>query len=400
MVECFLGAIHRKSQRPRPRRSNGICTGTRIFVIVTPMYLPTTLLSSQHQVHQNQHRHALQHRIPGTSLQQLPIGQQPQPSSIQPQPGPRLPNGIPPRPGLGFSSTVPNGVAGSMQPGGPTSFPIPGPLPNGLPGQPGPPPPGGVPPVQPQNYPQMHAGQRPSLSGPQPPQNPQQPPPSQGSQPPQQRGQSNGPFPSPTMAHSPQNPPGMQPQQHPQQPPPMGQLAGPSPHLQHLPRGSMHPPQGMNPVNPQQGPGPGGNPPSASSQFQRSPSRAGTPAQGQGGMMQPSPSMAPRPMPGTAAAVAESLNAELTHIPPAHLQQLKQEVGIGPKELSALTSLDKVGFRACSRYEMLLMLKFAFIATDTGCASATETWRWSPTAKQCNTWSFKPDDATPQSWTE
>lgn len=400
MVECFLGSLYSKSQWQRFRGSNAIHPGTRIFVIISLIYLPTTIQSFQHQAHQHQHRQAAQQRIPGPPLQQLPIGQQPQPS-MGPQPISRPPNalnGIPSRPGLSFTPTMPNGVSGPMQPGGPTVFPMQSSLPNGLPGQPGPPPPGSAPPAQPQAYQQLHPGQRPSISGPQQPQNPQQPLPPQG-QPPQ-RVQQNGPFQSPTMAHSPQNPPGQQPPQHPQQPPPMSQLAGPSPHLQHLTRGGMHPPQGMNSMNSQQGPGPGGNSSSASG-FQRSPSRSGTPGQGQGGMPLPSPSMASRQPPGVPGITAAEnhTNAELLQIPQSLLQQLKQEAGVGAKDLPSLTLSDKVGFRASSGNSTRRML-IPFVAKDIEYASTTETWRRTSTAKQCNCWSFEHDDATSQSWTE
>jgi hypothetical protein len=328
-----------------------------IFLIISPMYLPTPIFSFQHQAQQQQHRQAAQ-RIPVTALQQLPLGQQSQ-SSILTRPVHANGIQIPPRQGLGFIPHYPNDVPRPMPPGGPTTFPMQGSLPNGLPGQPGPHP-SGAPPVQPQNYPQMHPGQRPSISGPQP-QNPQQQP-QQGQQQPQ-RGQPNGPFQSPTMAPSPQNQPGQQPPQHPQQPPPMGQLAGPS-HLQHL-RGGMHPPQGMNPMNPQQGPGPGGNQTTVTSQFQRSPSRSGTPGgqgqgQGQGGMLHPSPSMASRQPPGANNMTAQEnhINSELMQIPQSMLQQLKQDAGVGAKELQSLTLADKVGAVVSSSLVILMLIFF------------------------------------------
>jgi hypothetical protein len=56
--------------------------------------------------------------------------------------------------------------------------------------------------------------------------------------------------------------------------------------------------------------------------------------------------MAPRQPPGSGGitAVENNINAELMHMPQSVLQQLKQEAGIGTKDLPSLTLADKVSF--------------------------------------------------------
>lgn len=244
-------------------------------------------------------------------------------------------------PGFTTNGPIPNGVGpsampqGSMLPGG-NSFSMGGPgphLPNGITGS-GPPP--GAPQMQQNNF-QPLTGQRPPLGG--PPQQPQQPQQ-------QQRGANgiqSGPFQSPTMAHSPQNsgiPPGQQPpQQGPQHPQaPMGPL-GPSPHL--MSRG-MAPPggsQGMNPMMPGQ---PGSTPTQSYQQLGgRPPSRTATP--GQGGMMvHSSPSFMARQPPPGGAMTEQAMLLELRSIPSNTLLTLKQEIGLGDKDLLTLTPQEKV----------------------------------------------------------
>ncbi|RDB18487.1 hypothetical protein Hypma_000245 [Hypsizygus marmoreus] len=314
------------------------------------------LLYTQHQAQQLMQRQANQR------LQPQLTGQPPQPS-MHPQPPQqlgRMANGIAPRPGMGFmpNGPMPNGVGpqqGSMQPGGPNAFSMPGggPQPNGIPGQPGPPPPGAIPSAQPSNFQTLLPGQRPQIGGGIPPQ--QQPPQQQ-----QQRGP-NGPFQSPNMGGSPQNPPGPQPPQHSQQQqhpqPPMGQLGGPSPHLSHMNRGGMLPPnQGMNPMNPQQGPpGQQGNPSHPYQQGGRPPSRTATPGQGQGGMMHPnpSPSLAPRQPPGgqMMGVGMTDINNQLMNVPNNLLTQIKQELGID-KDLPNLTNQEKQRILGAYRTKM------------------------------------------------
>ncbi|KAJ6581087.1 hypothetical protein B0H19DRAFT_1113560 [Mycena capillaripes] len=255
------------------------------------------MIYTQHQAHlatmkQNQNR--------APPPQQLPM---PTSGLMQHQP----PMGRPGMNGIGPQRFAPNGVIqngippGNAQPPGPTAF-AGGPMPNGImPG--GPPPPG--------------MGQQPTFMGqPRPPLVGQARPPNGGP-----------PFQSPTMAHSPPNPQPQPPQGQPQHAPPMGQL-GP-------PRGGMLPPnqQGMNPG--QQTPTPyqnlGGRPPS----------RTSTP---QSGLMNPSPSMAPRqPMiPGADPRDINTINNDFQNIPPQLLPALKNELGLGDKNPHQLTPQDKL----------------------------------------------------------
>jgi hypothetical protein len=93
------------------------------------------------------------------------------------------------------------------------------------------------------------------------------------------------------------------------------------------------------------------------------------------------------------AAQENHMNSELLGIPQSILQQFKQEMGIGAKDLSALTLIDKVGSVASSGHNVYVDF---FLATDTGYVSTTEVWRRPAAAKQSNSWSFEPDDATSQ----
>lgn len=102
---------------------------------------------------------------------------------------------------------------------------------------------------------------------------------------------------------------------------------------------SMLPPgqQGMNPgqMAPTPYPNMGGRPPS----------RTATPQSG--GMMNPSPSLAPRQPPGMmpGADPRQDMNAiinEYPSIPPQMLPSLKAEAGLGDKALQHLTQQEKV----------------------------------------------------------
>ncbi|KAK2464043.1 hypothetical protein APHAL10511_003987 [Amanita phalloides] len=249
---------------------------------------------------------------------------------------------------LQMNGPMPNGVTSApLQSGqipGPRQFPNmggPGPQPNGIPGSGHPPTPGSTP-AQAQNFQSLLPNQR-SVGPPGGPQQSPQPP-----QPLQQR--QNGPFhPSPTMANSPQaggpgsapqrqTTPQQQPLQPPQhtQPPPMGQLPGPSPHIQHLNR-AMPPP--LNHLNP--GVQQAGNTPNPSfAQIARPPSRANTPG-GQPGMMQPSPSLSARQPPGGAMIPPNQDFMDLRHIPPQTLIMLRQDLGLGDRDINQMTPAEK-----------------------------------------------------------
>lgn len=212
------------------------------------------------------------------------------------------------------NGTLPNGV-------GPPAAPGPGPFgqPNGT-SNPGNPPHGAVnPPPQgatfmPGNMP------RPPLNGPPPPPGQVQ----------QVRGTGGPPFQSPTMAHSPPGSGAPPPQQTAQ----FGVPVGASPHMANMVMGrGMIPQSPMNP-NPQGStPQPGQQPVQGPSQFTvgRPPSRTTTPAG-----VQPSPSLAVRQVNG------DIINMEVLQIPNATLEILKSELGLGGKEINALTSIDKV----------------------------------------------------------
>ncbi|KAJ6624852.1 hypothetical protein B0H10DRAFT_1871923 [Mycena sp. CBHHK59/15] len=254
------------------------------------------MVYTQHQAHQaalkqNQNR-AQAPPQPGMLSQLQPLGPR---GSM---------NGV----GRGFppNGVMTNGMPPGVQPVGPTSFHMSGPpQPNGI--MPGP----SVPPMGQQPF---LGQQRLPLGGPPRPPN------------------GGPPFQSPTMAHSPPNP-GQQQSQTPQQPqhaqPPMGQLGPPH-------RGGMLPPgqQGMNP---------GQQTPTASYQplTGRPPSRTSTPQSGI--MTHPSPSMAPRqPMvPGTDPRDVNGINNELQNIPNQIFNMLKQELGLGDKNIHSLTLQDK-----------------------------------------------------------
>lgn len=241
---------------------------------------------------------------------------------------PRQPGALPP------NMPMPNGVGTPAPPGGQPSMPngVTGPAPFHMHPQPNgaPAPPGGPSPQQQpgQQFPphMLAMGQRP---GPPQQQQPgqQQPGQQQPGQPGQQRGMPN--YQSPTMAPSPQG-------THPGQP---GQ--GPSPQMQHMVRGGMPPPQGM------QVGGPGGpmqQPPTPSFQPMgaRPPSRPVTPAKP---MMLPSPSMQNRligqPADMRQMHAGATVEAEYSRLQPAHVQQLKQELGID-RDMPSLTFDDKV----------------------------------------------------------
>lgn len=135
-----------------------------------------------------------------------------------------------------------------------------------------------------------------------------------------------GPYSSPTMAHSPQNPGGSGQQT------PGGMGSGQTP-LTQMNRGAMPPPN----VNAQ---GTGGQGPFG--QIGRSPSQPGSPGQA---VMPPGPSplLAARQPQGMHAQINETnINAEISRIPPNILMSLKQEIGLGDKDLPSLTLDDKV----------------------------------------------------------
>ena len=109
----------------------------------------------------------------------------------------------------------------------------------------------------------------------------------------------------------------------------------------HMSRGGMLPPnQGMTT---QQGSSNQNNAPTPGQYPQpgQTPSRTGTPGQGQGVMMNPSPSLAARQPPGASGSMND-LNNLILGIPQGALLQIKTETGIPDKDIGALTHLDKV----------------------------------------------------------
>lgn len=310
------------------------------------------MVYTHHQANQAMQRQLQQQRMQPPTQASLPGAPVGQPGGPQQPPAQRMMNGpIGQRLGAPFQINGPisNGVtSGSLQPGqiapAPSSFPNmggPGPQPNGIPGSGHPQTPGSAPA---QIFPSLMPNQRPIGAAGGPQQSPQPPQPLQ-----QQR--QNGPFQSsPTMVNSPQanvpstpqqqpQQPQQQPPQHHTQPPPMGQLGapGPSPHMQHLNR-SMPPPQGLNPLNPgvQQ---PGNTPNSSFAQLGRPPSRTNTPG-GQSSMLHPSPSLSARQPPGN-AMVQSNQDIELRHIPTSIFLMLRQELGLGDRDISQMTPAEK-----------------------------------------------------------
>ncbi|KAI0653019.1 hypothetical protein C8Q70DRAFT_656777 [Cubamyces menziesii] len=161
------------------------------------------------------------------------------------------------------------------------------------------------------------------------------PPPSQGNAPhlvqgqrPPQRGLNGGLYHSPTMAHSPPNTQGGS-----QQGSAVGGMGpvGTNPPLTQINnRGNMPPPSG--PVasmgTPQHTPQP-----AYQQLVKRSPSNPGSPGSA---MTARSPSMSNRQPP-----MVDMLNAEIMRIPPPMLPQLKQEMGLGDKDMAALSVEEK-----------------------------------------------------------
>lgn len=228
---------------------------------------------------------------------------------------PRMMNGMPQRPGNFLTNgTLPNGVVPPGAPG-----PAPFNQPNGT-TNPGNPPHGTVNPPPQAAF--MPGAVRPPLNGPPPPPGQVQ----------QVRGATTGPFQSPMMANSPPGP-GAPP---PQQPTQFGMPVGASPHMANMAMGRPNIPQSpMNP-NPQGNtPQPGQQTGQVPNQFGvgRPPSRTTTP----GAITQPSPSLAVRQVNG------DIINMEILQIPNATLEILKAELGLLGKDISALTSIDKVG---------------------------------------------------------
>ncbi|KAL4251579.1 hypothetical protein ABKN59_006712 [Abortiporus biennis] len=222
-----------------------------------------------------------------------------------PQRAPYAPRQVPVAPGGG----VANGV-------GPSTVHQ-GPMPNGASYPTGAPQPNGAPPSNagPSSQPMLTA-QRPG--------GPQQRAPN---------GIVNGPYQSPTMAHSPQNPgpsSGSQPGSS------MGGPMGPNPSMN---RGAMLPPNG-----PQSGPmGSAQQTPQPAFQQISGPSASnpGSPAQA-GLRTAPSPSMAARQPPGPPNNIMQdALNAELNRINPNYIPVLKQEAGLGNKDLLSLNQEEK-----------------------------------------------------------
>ncbi|TBU56773.1 hypothetical protein BD310DRAFT_823001 [Dichomitus squalens] len=245
-----------------------------------------------------------QHQQQVQAAAQKPQARPGQPGAAHPV---RFPNGVqrPPNPTV----APPNGIVApsGQQPGPPPNgtqnavpFPANGPQPNGVPG---------------------------SSGGPAPPQGPtmpQAPPPNQRTGPPQQR-LNGGPFQSPQMAHSPPN-------TQPGGPPPHNPMApvGQNQPLTQM-RGTMHPPNG--PPGPQQTPQPG-----YQAFVGRSPNNPGSPAVHQ------SPSMAHRQVPGMAGLQPmspEMLTQELNRIPPPSLHKLRQDLGMGDKDITTMTTEEK-----------------------------------------------------------
>lgn len=210
-------------------------------------------------------------------------------------------NGVPPVPG-----TMPNGTQGAPYHGGPQVNGISGPP--GGPGGPG------------QSQHQLLSGQRPVG--------------------PPQRGP-NGvlSYRSPTMVHSPQNPGA-----GPQPPNPgstMGQIGASQSLTQLNARAGMLPPNGpQNSLGPSQH-----TPQQAMQQLGRSPSQPGSPAMNGHGPS-PSPSMAARQPPGMHPADMRQLDNqmfnEILRLPTDVLNRLRQEAGVGDKDLPSLTAEERV----------------------------------------------------------
>lgn len=198
-------------------------------------------------------------------------------------------NGAPPAPG-----SIPNGTQGASFPGGGQ--------PNGVAG-----PPGAPGQAQPQNL--QFPGQRPVGT---------------------QHRAPNGiaHYQSPTMAHSPQNP-GAVPQQQ-NAGPGLGPMGNTQPLTQIHSRGGMLPPNGPQNLGPAQ-----------HNQYQqhgRSPSQPGSPAQNSV-MPSPSPSLASRQIQGGLMQPAEhAFQNELLRVPSDVMQRLRQEAGIGEKDLLSMTT--------------------------------------------------------------
>ncbi|KAI8985655.1 hypothetical protein BD414DRAFT_537151 [Trametes punicea] len=212
------------------------------------------------------------------------------------QNGPQI-NGIGPHGPQPQSATMPNGAPHAV------SFPGNASQANGVPGSSAGPP-GGAPPPPQAHVAHMVPGQRP----------------------PQQRGVNGGQFQSPTMAHSSPNMQG-----GPQQGNPAGGMGpiGTNPPLTQM-RGNMLPPSGPT--------GPMGNPqhtpqPAYQQLVGRSPSNPGSPASA---MTARSPSLAHRQPP-----TVEMLNAEINRMPPPTLQKIKQDMGLGDKDVASFTPEEK-----------------------------------------------------------
>lgn len=304
MVERFLGTIHSQEQWCRDRGCYCLYTGMSLSTDNSVLFHAALMQHQTQQLVQRQNQRAQQ---PTQSMRYV-NGMQRTPGMAMPPNG-QVPNGVAPGP-------IPAGAPGGM----PFAMSGPGSQPNGIPGSSATPSASGGP-LQPPG------GFQPGLS-------------SQRPMAPQQRGPNGmGSFQSPTMAHSPQNTGGPPGQQH----PPMSQL-GPSPHMAPLHRGMM-PPNGMQGmagtggIPGQQTPNPG------FPQMGRPPSRSGTGTPGKNMMMQPSPSMSARQIPMTAADMRQmenAINQDIHRFDPGMLMSLKNEVGLGDKDLPSLSLDDKV----------------------------------------------------------
>ncbi|KAI0923534.1 hypothetical protein AcW1_006465 [Taiwanofungus camphoratus] len=239
------------------------------------------------------------------------------PRSQQQQANRGYPNGVSRQGAMPSGASMPNGA-------GPNGIPMPNgthgnvsfqgsmPQTNGIPAPPSATNTGGVASTQPQNIQQLGPGQR--------------------GGPPQRGPNGVAPFQSPTMAHSPQNPSTIGQQ--------MGQIGASQP-LTQMNRGGMLPPNGLQgSLGPNQQ-----TPQPAFQQLGRSPSQPGSP--GQSGMMTaPSPSMSARQPPGMSSGdirqmQESSLNTDIFRLSAGVLNQLKQEAGLGDKDLPSLTSEEK-----------------------------------------------------------
>ncbi|KAI1786017.1 hypothetical protein LXA43DRAFT_82822 [Ganoderma leucocontextum] len=251
------------------------------------------ILYTQHQAHVQAAVQKQQQTRPGPPGQP-PAGRFAANGVRPPNSGGPQPNGVAPPPGQ-QPGPLPNGAPSAVP------FPGNGPQPNGVPG-PSAGPPGGPPPQGP-NMPQGPPNQRPV---------------------PPQRGMNGGPFHSPTMAHSSPNAQGGPQQHNPMagvgQNQALAQMRGMPPNG---PPGAQHTPQ---------------------QQYQtlvgRSPSNPGSPA------VQQSPSMAHRQVPGVPGMAGmsmtpEMLTSELNRIPPPSLAKLKQDLGMGDKDLTIMTPEEK-----------------------------------------------------------